>query len=564
MPKPRTVNVVLGLVIIALIVTGFWSRYSGNALSDRNARLFITIDDSGFNDTTYYRFLSAVTLRTAEDLGSPNTDVGPVKHFSDSGINILVIDHPEQVAEQLKGKLSENDLALLRAAKRNAVARPPNLLIIDRVFIAELILNTHNDLTGLANLFGSTDSMDLESDRYEQARTLGTIGTYIELANFRQARTSDRSAADSLAPQLLSGWQHEGLGDAFYLAFLPILAHEIAHLRSNMSGQFSPVPAFAKSRLTRRQLQQEERADSLALIVIARAVARLRSESQGHTDVLVAAKAQSLGTLIKYLSDIVAFDAFEGFRGLHAEHTITDINYSNCFDSLASTEYPSLGDFSVERALPRPIPLLLPTEYDSLRARIFTGANQRTHADHLIRAERLASAAWDTLGIDYTGRPKHLAGLLRSFDDRSNWVSESELTQLPITRETALFGLESSLHFQRAIGCVSMECEVAILPNNGGYIEIIRRANQMFSFRAVLRFDSLATEEDLQLRAIFARLLLNLIPFSPTEVGPLAGGILRSLHQCGVVTVTPEFNVHRVAIRTVEPAKSLSITLEPL
>lgn len=562
MPTPKRFNRIIALAVLALIGTGFWSIITGNALRERNATLFSALHNAGFTDTTYSRFLLAIGKEAAQDMNFPPTRVVSTGAFNPSAINIVVVEHPEKAVVQLSGVLSENDLALLRATRRNAGARPPNLILIDKELISELVLDIHNDLVGLANLFSLLDRG--VSDDYERARTLGVIAGYIELANFRDSRTASRSIADSLGPLIPRPWEQSSLGDVFYLGFLPILAHEMGHLQSDSDGSFWSLPAVTRSRLSRLQFAREERADSLAFQAITRAIARLRVKSQGQTDIVVAAKVQSLGTLVKYLTDVISFEAFDGFRGLHTEHLIADVDYYNCTEQPAGLDAPSLGSNVVRSATPRALPLLLPSEYDSLRARIYIDATRRTHADHLIRAERLAAAALDSLGIDFTGRPEQLMGLFQSFDGDPVWVATDTLTPMSISRSTALNSLGGSIHFSRAVGCASAECETAVLPENGGYIELVHRSGQLLSFRAVLRFDTLASEADLERRAIFVRLVLNLLAIPPSQVASLAGGILRDLHQCGVVTATAVVNSYKVVFRTVEPTKWLSITLEPI
>lgn len=556
----RRRDLLLGLAAAALVGAGAWSLMSGGAMGRRNAALVAAVDRAGLRDATYARVVSAAAAEAGRDIGGADSVVVSVEGFRPGAVNLLLVD-AELAAQRLAGVVPESDLALLRAARRNAVARPPDLIVVDRALAAELMVGIHNDLIGLANLLGA--EVEDPAAQARLAGTMGTVATYLQLANLHAARVAGEPLVDTLGPKAAEAWWRlppdafTDPGELLSLGFLPVLAHEIGHLRAGTDGGYAPAEGlFARLTGARRG---EEEADSFAAAAVGRAVARVRAESGGRVDMRAAVRGQSLAVLVKYLTDVLTVQAFGGFRGLRAEQLVTEVDHYNCGEEEDWRTSIPLGRHSVRHAQPRALPLLRRAEHDSLRARIHVDPARRTHADHAARAERLASTAMRGLGIDYTGRSRHMMGLLRSFDDGTPWVDD-DLPAMPLTRARVAEGLGPAVRWEPAVGCARAVCEVAVLPEGGGYLELIHRDGRVLSIRAVLRFGAVVTEADRQRRATYALLITNLLMLSLDDLERFGGGALRALRTCGVVSADIPAEGYVVSLRTVVPGEWLALS----
>jgi hypothetical protein len=131
---------------------------------------------------------------------------------------------------------------------------------------------------------------------------------------------------------------------------------------------------------------------------------------------------------------------------------------------------------------------------------------------------------------------------------------------MPLTRAQATGSLGETLRWEPAVGCSRAVCEVALLPQGGGYLELIHRDGRVLSVRAVLRFGPVVTEGEIERRAVYLVLLMNLLRLPAEDLERFGGGTLRALRTCGVVSADIPAEGYVVSLRTVGEGQWLALS----
>lgn len=439
------------------------------------------------------------------------------KPYDESVTNLYILDLAD-VSEKKVARLRPGLRRVIGSLRDNAIALPPDIVVMDIALVGRILENAFADLLMLQQKPGEATGdnlIEILSDHH-RIRTMRLNKKLIDDRDDEWFKTG-YGGVRVFWPLIVDKLTDAKLVELFATSLAPVLLHEIGHLDAGTAGHLFPdledVRRAAKdlSRDVSRYLlgnrikEIEDAADRFSLAKVQAYLARMMDSPpsrgvpvpewvashpmpedlpfheqllmQGTLFMLMRAQEsdialferQLVASSGKYFRDEVLTEAFHQFRGISAEDNLVrffhrDCNLETADDPLEYNDYDDL--VRGERGF---YPILTQSDWNRLRDRFFQHVSAGTHAHNFYRAAAIFSASRDG---SVSSNPQAIeldrgAQLFNALMSDSPSIIEPDFdgsTRLKTTR--LLRHLEEQMQFEDAISCKELKCRVGRFKND--------------------------------------------------------------------------------------------------
>lgn len=386
----------------------------------------------------------------------------------------------------------------INLCENNFVAIPPNVVVIDHYFFSSLLLECFNDQMTIAQLLtGSTTTTKLDTERAvaQEAVRVNAINTYLRLANFDIFINKKHDEFSINRFGEIAGRSLEridpNLQGPYFIYFLPLIAHELAHLKNNVPGPYraSKIEGFVAdyySYFRKTQQLEEDKADAIAIAIIKKYLERQFDDSEDKGQFYY--RIQPLMSFCAYMRDLLLYETYEGFRGQEAKDLLVTIVQKEMREFDGSERNRFIDYERVKEAHINLAPLMTGEEFALTMSRLKSKGGSLAHKHIFLRA----MAIEDCVNKYFpTSVLEAYVGMLSAYEE-GNTDSLFVLESLPgmnVTFEQMTRGLSGTLEgFKKAVNYDRNYAEIALLKNGYGYMELIGSRQNIQTARLVIRF----------------------------------------------------------------------------
>lgn len=540
----KTVLMLSGLVPVAVFL--IWQLLppeSAGPSTGRYAGLAQTFREKGAIENGFDGFLTEVFRRAVGEEGgaTPVNINGP---YDERAINVYVVRPAVLRTSDVSAEVRD----LADVLKNNFVSFPPNLITIDSHFLAALMVNAYNDTLGLAQSFAEVQNAPAtDAEIVANGRKFSGISRYLRFVNLDDYMRGNIDRFDQQGGFLATVLSDPALKDAFeiiYTTLMPVVAHELAHLRSNQTNAQLPWnPAALVERLVAEYARAEEsRADKEALAHVARYVAELESEYETNPGVLL--NLQALIAMASYLRDVTLDDAFNDFRGVKPQDYFVHIEQKSCeemTEDLRALQFDHPSRVAAADPYTEEMPLLTRDEYERLRQRVVTNPAMASHAHNFARAAELLDSIPPTFKEVvqteslFESLSQFLDGLAN--DDPSIMAPVTAPDGVGLTSEQLLLDVRDLFDWRPAVNCGPNDCLLGLLSGDAGYVEIMGPLEDVRRVRLVVRLVRVdrpgpGDQEEINETARNLAVLMGIARNALPESAPAVARLLTEIPRC--------------------------------
>jgi hypothetical protein len=436
------------------------------------------------------------------------------KPYSPRATNLYIIDL-RNVGNDQVARLAPELQALIGSLRDNAIAVPPDIVVMDMSLVGKILENSYADLMMLLQEPGNTPAMAKILDILSDYHRIRTTRLNMNLVDDRDREWIEGGYGGKRVfwPVVIEKIDQAGLGALFSAALMPVLFHEQGHLEHGDSGGHM-LPDLAELKRRGKALSHElsnqlwngrikaaeDAADKYSYEMLARYMSKDRTvpadagipvnewigshplgpNPEFYQKLLTNSVAflldksheaggEDLERLLvastgKYFRDEVLTEAFHDFRGLAAENNLIRFSHRNCDINQPKptpVDFGGVDDLTgAERGF---YPVMTRDDWTSIRSRFFEHVEAGTHAHNFYRASAILSAAQNSSPQDAErafslDKGAALFAALMEDDPTKLEPTFVRSTRIPVQR--LLAGLDESMVFEDAINCARSKCRV--------------------------------------------------------------------------------------------------------
>lgn len=472
--------------------------------TDRPQSLFRALSAYGYRT---HRLDNALKLYSAFRVAKGAQPLCVDASFHQGCINVLVLDHNRLLSSF---GTSETTHALAKPFLNNALAYPPDLIVIDEILPQLSIMGTFSALAsagtrisaGDPGMVATVSGLNIASiDNYQAFPLLGQLDT---LARARFEVIADSAAAILFSDSLTADGAGAGVHAGVYSIAI-LLEHEIAHLERHSTGFYNgPAGLPVLKWLSQRTAREEAIADKLAVLRVG--LYHYSDQQRGDEGIFTLLSPDGFGFLAyaNMIEDWALYDGLDGFKGISAVDWGLNIRRPDCREHQRTRSNDFWVEPWVDNVGRKVLPLLSHSDFDSLSSRLGHSRNFQTHRHNLVRADEIRS----TLGFPLMGRSAldGRSSYARALVDRrpelayaepfydtvpnpttlDSLLSAIQSTVRPASRDTGtpirylpgvpmrrvLQGLGKLFSLSPAVTCPTTRCYVGVPRTGSAYVEI--------------------------------------------------------------------------------------------
>jgi hypothetical protein len=316
--------------------------------------------------------------------------------YSGSSVNVYVVGLSGQQLDP--SRIGNPQVRLtLEALRDNAVALPPDIVLLDSRFLEHLVLNAWNQEMGVMLALNEKDARVAIGTPQEEAEQVialyGAIADLYRFGNIRAWRSaSTASGEQSDVRRVSDSLSANGASDMLLFALAPIFYHELGHLEQGTAGAYLEfVQEIAQYFASRRLLAIEDAADQYAASALRQLVLQRHRQRVARADSDLK-DYESMAATVMLMRDSVLFDVFDGFRGLPVEDQFLGFVHQDCrrHPETAQLGFYESGKLASASRAYRPV--LTAKELATLHTKFVKSAGSGSHAHAFIRGERITEA----------------------------------------------------------------------------------------------------------------------------------------------------------------------------
>ncbi len=456
---------ILLLLIVAVFAT--WNLFLKD--KNQNEKIAVGLYESKTLTHNYDSFLRYCFNETIKEMKLPYR-INVNGRFNKNNLNIYVVNFDSLKKTTQLGFLSIQEFR--NFAENNFIAIPPNMVVIDNFFLSYLILNCFNEEMGFyqaANLAVSQKFKSMD-DLTDFMALHSAIGTYLSINNYNlyKSKRKDEISIDSLANRLINS----GVGDSSYyesyiIYLLPIISHELAHIKYHDNKQMGWVD-FKK--LLNNQLsvyREEQRADELSYQTIKNYLENNRNRQRPSMP-------HPLISFCRTMKNMVLTDTYHGFRGIDPENLIVTLEQKEGLTK-EELQLPFQYIERVARGYENAPPPMTEEEFHTFLLDLNKSGSNIAHRHMLQRCRSIMAIAESKMGAHMRLLDGYLKLLTVNSDNKHDTDSlflDNSLTPSHLTQTKVLNYLRSQVNFRHSINYENNHIQIGFLANNGGYIEL--------------------------------------------------------------------------------------------
>lgn len=426
---------------------------------------------SGAIDRRYDELIRHVFSETMKEMNLL-TKININSKYEKSKLNILVINF-----QLLNGERIANwsHAEFLNIAKDNFVAIPPNTILIDHAYLSFLILSSFNKQAAfiqgidLANIDSTTGKIENPEifQIHAAVSTLLSMGNYKWYKNnigHNEAIATDQIAA-IMGKVFMAEEPNEVIKKHWFLFFLPLVSHEIAHLEycsAPISGWFdfkeyiqNILPAYA----------EEKKADAVMQDVVSKVVAKDKGVMT----------ALPIIHFCQTMRNVVLVNAYDSFRNQRAEDLIITLEQKEKLSQkLRALRFDHIDRLA--RGYENPPPPMTEQEFYLFVKKFKEIGSNLTHRHLLHRCESLLQAIELSQKIDLNFNKKYL-NILNVDNDTDTLFSQLFVEPLPklttgLSLSKIMDGLSKEVRVLPAINHINNKITLVFFNDGLGYLEL--------------------------------------------------------------------------------------------
>lgn len=480
----KRIYALIGFITIAGFI--IW-QIASNKITDAQ-RVCESLITSRAIDRRYDEFLRYVFSETIKEMHlSYKLNIN--SKFSKNALNIMVVNF-NFLNNQKIGDLSYAEF--VNIAKDNFIAIQPNTVIIDHAYLSFLMLSFFNK--SLAFFQGTVLSkFDTTTERFENPEILTTheaASTLLSMGNYKwyRGKVEDNKVLPmEKTTAIISEYFKTGELELdefskrlWLLFFLPIVSHEIAHLKYDeapTSGWFdlktsfqNLLPAYA----------EEERADKVMKDVVLRVTGRDKSSVTALPIIL----------FCKTMRNIVLVNAYDSFRNQRVEDLIITLEQKERLPAdLLALRFDNID--RIAKGYENPPPPMTEREFYLFLKKFKESGSNLTHRHLLHRCQSLLEIVKPFTRIDLNFNTKYL-DILNVNNDADSFFRRLFVEPLPelttgLSLSKIFNGMSKEIRIVPAINHRQNKILIASFIDGSGYFEIAGDTANLAKISFVIR-----------------------------------------------------------------------------
>lgn len=511
------------LIFLIVFVFGFlvWNYISSSSNESKKKELFYSsLAQSKSIDIRYDSVVSKLFLKTIE-LMELDYEINLNKKYIPEKLNIYVLNF-DSIAEnsvQNLGLFKKEDL--INLSKDNFVAIPPDIILIDGYYLSFLMLDGQNELMSYFQMIDEIEAEELNGDTLKLQELFSTrtsISTYLRINNYDVYKSTGEKpiAIDSIASYM----SDLGMFEPYYAFLLPIISHELGHIKFNSQGVHGWIDFKSSIKKMTSIYKEEEKADSLGIATIAKFLEQ-EEEKNGNASFYV----PQLINFCKTMRDVVLVETYQDFRNIEPQNFIVTLEQK----SPMPEEFLDLPFNYVERVTKgyeNSPPPMSKREFNDFLKKLNGSGSSIAHRHMFQRCQDILNLLEDKYGfhVNYLDSYLDLLSILEETDENTKELFiRDDLGELDISKEKVTYLLEQMLRFEEAINYENNKTEIGYFKNNLGYLELIGNPDNLNTVNLIMSTRNANGEMDMEVTieniAIFIRFILNF--FEDEEKGNL-------------------------------------------
>jgi len=595
------------LIVFLMLVIGYEKCHSSE-IKDYNEFFKYSLSINAISSD--YEKLIHPYLETVADLSDDDRKININKGPCSSCINVLLLDMDKFLdnknEKKILGMIYEE---FVLSMKRNILAAPPNLLLIDSNYIGEIIfnafnltLNIHqstdlsigngdlheiNDLTqqvgylGIGNTKAFIEGTDLSKRLLDISKKLSNsylvldeeIDPYKSIIMKLPTNSPKSGFLDDLdISDRINIWNFtmynllkkgkEKLPELLTSSFILLFSHELAHLNKNNTYKYNflSISDLLEYWVNRNVRKEEDRADTAALKNLQKYINKISNDKEiSDTSKLVRAFT-GLSTINTLYNDVLV-NNFSGMRGLYAQDLLFKILVRDCRKN-KSTKH--LDHWNTNRAIDISydrVPFMSRSEIKKIRDKYNSESFKSTHSHHIDRIadyykiilnSPIIKKSWVNEKFPFKGNILKLWNkderLIRSMINPDDYSSTLRI------KKDELFSISSVIdtEWEEAENCPIGQCYIGTVKDGDtmeevdGYFEVITEDNNVKSIKIVYNL-GVMTEKSLKFRMVVIAIIVksSIIEIEAKEALDVIMDFYDQLDECKWATKFHHFNLYR-------------------
>jgi len=388
-------------------------------------------------------------------------------NFRSDFLNVYVVNFDSLNNIQKMGNLSVSEFSSF--VRNNFVALPPNLIIIDTHFLSYLILNCYNELLSSLQATNSAINQHFKdpADQTKFLTTQSAISTYLAIGNYNLYKSKDKRDLniDSLAYLINKEITLAGEYKPFFIYLLPIISHELAHIKYHDKKAMGWVDFKELIRTQLSIYREEQRADNLSYATIRKYLAENKDSSAFNL---------SLISFCRTMRNMVLTDTYNDFRNINpADLIVTLEQKQNLSDD--DLKLPFHYYQRVASGYENTPPPMTEEEFNKFLSDLNKSGSNLAHRHMFQRCKSIINIVEDNLKtpitfLDSWVQLLSVYKLGKGYTD-SLFIDDS-LENCDISKSKVLNHLENDLLIKNAVNYPNNKTQICFLKNGGGYVEL--------------------------------------------------------------------------------------------
>jgi hypothetical protein len=446
------------IIITCLIIASVGMLFG--AYRDRSARNAnfgkIVSNDLEANRAIDHRLNALVTYLAQKTLDAMGINLSLNVNGShiDNGLNIYIFNF-DQLSSSTVGGLSRANFT--KFFKNNFIAIPPNTILIDLYFFSSLLVDWYNSTISFLQALTNPE-VEIENAK--------SIVTYLRFGNIdAYYKNTDK---DFFLGDLLN-ITNDGFQECYpYFAF--IFSHEIAHLYT--------VPTHKNNSVTRTF--EEDRADLIAMETIVRIIANSGSDQDLY--------CQQAVEFFDFMTDLVLYKAYEGFRGIRAKDHLIEITHKPVWDQTPPRDDQSFIDIFLDpdrvqvARLIQP-PIMTKDEFLSIMKRVAENGSSANHQHIFSRSHLVLERVGSFKNLDYTKKLHPHSYMFSRYSAGEYRVTPIKSSSIGLTVAEITSGISNIVRVES----VGIKGTVLFPTDMKGYVQVLGDPNRVETIQFTLK-----------------------------------------------------------------------------
>lgn len=513
---------------VFIICSYFANGYDERLNTTQNFKqLFAEYKKNDVLDNRYNDFLARL-FSEGLDCMNMNLKIRINDEYDVDALNIYVVDIVgflnNQSGVAVKRKVN-------RVAMRNFTVMPPNVVIVDRDFLVTMLIECYNNEVFWVEYLSTLNEKD--KIKYEEVKPYLARAMFLRLNNLynlinnKNEKMYNESTYDKAGELSKVFIKVQNEVDISFVFFMPIITHELSHIKNGYMGNYYNTGEMITSFFTR---YSEESADEDASKAV-RVYLNKNERNNGFYEM-------QLMSFSEFMRDIVLLEMYQGFRNMDSRFFLTTIEQKDYNSIIKMGEYeqiiqkPFYHKDRVLNAWSTTIPIMTEEELTNVTKIMDEKGSSQSHRHIFLRCRELIEnikkdnikTPWsDVFEKFYIDEMEQVFGLINP-NKRVNLFTVADMKRMDVRLSDIISekGMER-IEFHEALNFEKNHCRIGHFKNKDGitdgYIEVYEDAGYLTKIKLVISTRELGNIDmpNINNIAMFSSIVNRLIPQAGSE-----------------------------------------------